>query len=493
MSARTPQPVRRRLAAIAAAAAAAALLAGTGPAAAQAAGARAPFGSIWGNAIEVPGSAALNTGGLFSIGQVSCASAGNCSAVATYTDSSGHRQVFVVNQVKGTWGNAIEVPGTAALNTGGGAYGNSVSCPSAGNCSAGGSYTKNTPGDPEEAFVVNEVNGTWHKAIEVPGTAALNPGGVGSIGPMSCASAGNCSAGGGYAASLAPPVFEVFVVSQVKGTWGKAEEVPGIAALNTDSNADIFSLSCASAGNCTAGGVYDDGSNHDQAFLVNQVKGSWGNAFEVPGTAALNTGGLAEVASVSCASPGNCSAGGTYKDSFGQQAFVVSEVNGIWGKAEEVPGTAALNTGSGAGINSVSCASAGNCSAAGVYKDSSGHHQAFVVSQVKGKWGKAEEVPGIAPINTGNSEVASVSCASAGNCSTGGIYKDTTGNHQAFVVNQVNGIWGNAEEVPGTAALNTGGYAVFGSVSCPLAGNCSADGLYKDSFGKAQAFVVSQT
>ncbi|HEY2080324.1 MAG TPA: hypothetical protein VGH53_28690, partial [Streptosporangiaceae bacterium] len=38
-----------------------------------------------------------------------------------------------------------------------------------------------------------------------------------------------------------------------------------------------------------------------------------------------------------------------------------------WGKAQEVPGTAALNTGHRAGISSVSCASAGNCSAGGVY------------------------------------------------------------------------------------------------------------------------------
>jgi hypothetical protein len=43
--------------------------------------------------------------------------------------------------------------------------------------------------------------------------------------------------------------------------------------------------------------------------------------------------------------------------------------------------TAALNRGGNAGVSSVSCASAGNCSAGGFYKDSSGHQQAFVVSQ----------------------------------------------------------------------------------------------------------------
>ena len=38
------------------------------------------------------------------------------------------------------------------------------------------------------------------------------------------------------------------------GTWGKAKEVPGTATLNTGGGAWIISLSCASAGNCSAGG-----------------------------------------------------------------------------------------------------------------------------------------------------------------------------------------------------------------------------------------------
>ncbi len=33
-----------------------------------------------------------------------------------YLDSSGHTQAFVASRVNGTWHTAIEVPGTAALN-----------------------------------------------------------------------------------------------------------------------------------------------------------------------------------------------------------------------------------------------------------------------------------------------------------------------------------------------------------------------------------------
>jgi len=60
--------------------------------------------------------------------------------------------------------------------------------------------------------------------------------------------------------------------------------------------------------------------------VVSEVNGTWGTAIEVPGTPALNTGGIADTLSVSCASAGNCSAGGDYLPSSGEgQAFVVSE------------------------------------------------------------------------------------------------------------------------------------------------------------------------
>ena len=164
--------------------------------------------------------------------------------------------------------------------------------------------------------------------------------------------------------------------------------------------------------------------------------GAWGTAREVTGLAALNQGGFANITSVSCASPGTCSAGGSYTDSSGGgQAFVVSEVNGSWGKAKEVPGLAALNQGGHAFTNAVSCAAAGTCSAGGFYFDGSGHRQAFVVTEVNGTWGTAQEVPGTAALNQGgNAETLSVSCAGAGTCAAGGIYTDSSGHHQAFVV-----------------------------------------------------------
>jgi hypothetical protein len=55
------------------------------------------------------------------------------------------------------------------------------------------------------------------------------------------------------------------------GTWGTAEEVPGTAALNKGGNAGIGSVSCASAGNCGAGGNYASSSENTQAFVVGET------------------------------------------------------------------------------------------------------------------------------------------------------------------------------------------------------------------------------
>jgi len=267
--------------------------------------------------------------------------------------------------------------------------------------------------------------------------------------------------------------------------------------LNAGGGARVTSVSCGAAGDCSAGGTYRDSAGLFQAFVVTQANGIWGKAAKVPGTASLNAGGRAAVNSVSCASAGNCTAGGNYDDigSF-TQAFVVTQTNGIWGKAKEVPGMAALNVGGDAAVNSVSCGSAGNCTAGGHYQGGPSGNQAFVVTQVNGIWGKAEEVPGIAALNVGgDAAVSSVSCATAGNCSAGGFYLTAiggSGNLQAFVVTRVNGTWGTAQEVPGMAGLAPFGGQVT-SVSCAAANRCSAGGQYGDSADNLQAFVVTES
>jgi hypothetical protein len=86
-----------------------------------------------------------------------------------------------------------------------------------------------------------------------------------------------------------------------------------------------------------------------------------------------------------------------------------------------------------------------------------------------------------------------VSCRSAGNCSAGGWYTDSSDHIQPFVVSEVNGTWHNAIKVPGIATLNKAGDAVINAVSCSSAVSCSALGSYTDRAKHYQVFVVNRT
>jgi hypothetical protein len=379
------------------------------------------------------------------------------------------------------WGPAMPVPGLAGrgLNAGGQAWVSSVSCASAGNCTVGGSYRDGH--NHGQAYVASERNGRWGNAIEIPGTAGLNAGGEAGVDSVSCPSAGNCTISGGYTDGHGHG--QVFVTSERDSRWGAAIEIPGTAGLNAQQIGDT-SVSCASAKNCAARGFYTDGQRHTHLFVLSRRNGRWSAATVVPGT----VGGVqAGVNSMWCDSAGDCLAGGVYNDQGRQQAFVANERNARWGVAVNVLRASGLNAAQ-AWVTSVSCASAGNCASGGSYEDGHGHSLVFVVGERGGRWGTAIEIPGIAGLNAGGyPQVSSVSCPSAGNCAAGGWYLDSSHNRHAFIVSERNGRWGNAIEIPGTQARSW-----VNSVSCGSAEDCAADGGYIGNSGGIRPFVASE-
>src|SRR5258708_27630253 len=88
--------------------------------------------------------------------------------------------------------------------------------------------------------------------------------------------------------------------------------------------------------------------------------GTWRTAIEVPGLGSLNRGGYAEVHSVSCASAGNCAAGGFYKGSFRHlPGFVVSGKNRPLGQPRRGPGRGPRKGGGPAAAPPCACCSRG--------------------------------------------------------------------------------------------------------------------------------------
>ncbi|HET7015338.1 MAG TPA: hypothetical protein VFI65_15575 [Streptosporangiaceae bacterium] len=374
----------------------------------------------------------------------------------------------------------------------------SISCVSAGNCAAVGDVLP--PGE-NLAFTISEKNGHWGKAEKVPGTSAL-PGGdlEATLATVSCSSPGNCSAGGNYLQRSHNT--QAFVVTEKRGVWGKAKEVPGTAALNTAGEAFLDLISCRTAGNCTAAGTYsadpdDVDSIWQQVFVVSEKNGTWGRAQAIPGLVKLNVGDEVFMNALSCGGPGNCTVGGEYEGQNGGQAFVVRQQNGVWGKVQTFPAIVAANIGKDASIDSLSCRPSGRCTAVGSYRDSDDHPKLFAMNETGGTWGPILPFPGMSALPGGgafSADIESLSCPESGDCTVIGSYADQSEVSHPYVVAETAGHWGQAQVLPGLSALGVGNFGSFLGVSCLSAGDCTAAGTYipdtQTNFGRV--FVVSE-
>src|SRR5262249_17901392 len=155
------------------------------------------------------------------------------------------------------------------------------------------------------------VTGAGGKA-PLPANAAPDPGAA--VKSWSGGSAGNCTAVGLYLGRPIRP--HGLLLTQTSGHW-TAAEAPLPANARSDLSADLLSVSCASAGNCTAVGAYIDSSNNQQGLLLTQTSGKWATGVKAPLPAGAAPDPGVALRSVSCASAGNCTAVGNYLDSSG--------------------------------------------------------------------------------------------------------------------------------------------------------------------------------
>jgi hypothetical protein len=439
----------------------------------------------WGRATEVRGASTVDLGSGANLYSLSCPSSGNCSAVGSYLVKQNHNRAIVVDEKNGKWGKVEALPGLTArdegLNTG--AF--DVSCASPGNCSAGGTHSAGR--NQLLIFVANERDGVWGRALTIPGDSALETGDFAYLSTISCASPGNCSAGGEFAGADGS---RAFVLDEVRGAWGEIEPVSGTPPYGMVGS-NISSISCSSPGDCSAAGTNLKGPNGLPSFVVDETNGVWGRAKEIPGLAALSPGGSDYEISLSCASVGSCGARGTYRAETGvTQSFLVDETHGVWGRAFNIPGIVALDGRHIEQLTSISCGSPGDCSAGGAYGNGS-HERAFLVTEVNGHWGTPMLIPGLAALNQGHfTSVADISCSSAGNCGVIGTYSGKGGYVQSFAMTEVSGTWGVATEVGASSFPGTVG-AQANDISCNSSSSCTIVGVIFSSMSNDSLFVQS--
>jgi hypothetical protein len=225
---------------------------------------------------------------------VSCASPGNCAAVVAFRPSSGSAQALVADETNGTWGPARPLPGMIGGLSHGDSEADAVSCAVPGSCAVTGKYTDAQ--GLQQAFAASEQGGAWGQPTPFP----LNAGRFDLPMPrLSCGAPGDCAVAGTF--DDASGGGHAMVAAEAGGAWAPA--APLIRSLSG-------AVSCAAAGECTVAGSYTGG----HLFTAVRRGGAWQPARQLPGETALLAAGDRPfgLAAVSCATPGNCAAGGSY-------------------------------------------------------------------------------------------------------------------------------------------------------------------------------------
>ena len=391
------------------------------------------------------------------------------------------------------FGNGV----TSSNNSWGQVY--TMSCASAGDCVAAGEFNNSSGG--YEAFVARLSGGVWGQATPVVfGSGVQRSSPFARLNSVSCASVGNCVAVGGFTNS--GNGYEAFVVAMSNGVWGQATLVAfgGLQASNPSRLTYLQSVSCPATGECVAVGQFKNASGNQyalEAFTVTMSGGVWGSATPATyGSTAQNSVPDAIFYSVSCASTGNCvAAGGFWTASTSYEAMVMTMSGGTWAPAVAAvfPAGSQKNIPS-AWFNSVSCGAAGSCTAVGSYRNALDKPQPFTMTLAGGSWGQARPVVFVNPAQSSNpnASLLSVSCSGASDCTAVGRFANVNNQSEGFETSLSNGTWSNGKSVQFAAnAQSNNPDASLEAVSCASAGNCAAGGFFKDSLNRYEGLVVT--
>ena len=287
---------------------------------------------------------------------------------------------------------------------------------------------------------------------------------------------------------------------------GLSTLVPATAAAKTKTQphtqvnpaVQLQALSCASTGNCSAVGGYDDGLGNSQGLLVTQTGGRWQRAVEAQAPAGAsvepfklsNGGGLV---GISCPAPGDCTAIGRYTDGHKtDHGVLLSELHGRWSRGMRLrlplnaitppkPKSSTVNL---VGLAGIACSSVGNCVAVGNYETNAEVWEPLVVVEHHGRWSRAIEapLPAGAPVAGQNAVLLTVTCNHAGLCSAAGEYVDPSGHQQSLLVSgsgsSSGGSWVAAPTPDAPSDANSDPNIIPSSISCSNTGQCAAVGTY---------------
>jgi len=291
--------------------------------------------------------------------------------------------------------------------------------------------------------------------------------------------AGLTAAGQPASAATAAHAATAATAGHTAPVFGRAVRIKLPAGASKEPGAGLYAVSCTRKGYCSGGGSYTSATKGQVAFVVTQSHGSWGRAASVRLPAGADPEPDAQVNGISCTSPGYCVAVGGYSNSKGSDGFIVTQSRGKWGRA--VP--AKVPSGAKAGesdLLAISCPRWNGCEAVGEYLSKHSDLEAVAEAQRPGRWNAAEiampvkSAPDPAPYLQG------LSCSSVGNCAAVGSFDNNSSSPDAEAALGAllsHGKWRRAVQlrVPSSKPGDDSGIS---SISCNALGHCLGTGAY---------------
>ncbi|HZD87755.1 MAG TPA: hypothetical protein VE088_07095 [Gaiellaceae bacterium] len=307
-----------------------------------------------------------------------------------------------------------------------------------------------------------------------------------------CAAPGACAATGYLSTST---VSRALLFVKKDGRWSVSEPPLPRTLRRGNKSETVSSVSCPAAGHCVAVGFAASGPQVEPLVFTQRTRG-WQET--VPPLPAGAKGGALDL--VSCPSIGNCTAAG-------DQGLLLDESNGKWtpSTAGLPPNGSVTTEGQTPVIQGLSCWAPGNCAAVGVYGDTYGSPQGWLLTETHGVW--AQGVEARLPANASTREgsylypvinLGPVSCAPNGDCTAVGGYVDRRSRQFGMLVSEHAGHWGPARKTPLPAnrgpnpQQGNAPESPMGSIACPSAGRCSAVGWYLDKHGNHHGLLLRQ-
>jgi hypothetical protein len=389
-----------------------------------------------------------------SLSDVSCTASAACTAVGSYTNSSGDVLTLAEVRAGSSWSVQTTPNPTGATGSGLSA----VTCTASDACTAVGSYSNAAA---QTVTLAEAWDGSSWKVQAAPDPVGADLDyfeGVGCTGAASCVAVGYDIASSGIVAPFAE-------------AWdGSSWSIQAIPNPTGDITSELYGISCSASGDCAAvGSYYIDTSG----FVVTLAETWNGSSWKVQATPNPEGTTLSALTGVSCTAGDSCTAVGYYGSQSGL-ATLAETWNGSSWRIQQTPDVSGATE---SDLSGVSCSSRDSCTAVGYYVNSARDTVTLAEVWNGTSWTK-EPTPD--PDGATTSELSSVACTASDSCDAIGYSVNSSGVGVTLAEGWDGTSW-KIQTTPNPEGAVRGSF--LQGVSCPAADSCTADGYDTNSSG----------